>query len=62
MPRLSRGARCVKRGPPPRATAYSGGPCQETPSLPPGCLGFRWCCDGKRDVPAPKLDGRPGVS
>eukprot|EP00959_Pyramimonas_sp_CCMP1952_P130698 2733021-Pyramimonas_sp.AAC.1 len=40
--------------------AYSGDPC-----LPPGCpgfLGFRWPCNGKRDAPIPKTDGRLGVS
>eukprot|EP00959_Pyramimonas_sp_CCMP1952_P435089 9110592-Pyramimonas_sp.AAC.1 len=48
-----------------RAFWYSGGPCQETADLPPGCpgfLGFRWYCDGTRDVPTPKKHGRPGVS
>eukprot|EP00959_Pyramimonas_sp_CCMP1952_P460107 9479328-Pyramimonas_sp.AAC.1 len=25
-------------------------------------LGSRWFCHGKRDVPTPKINGRPGVS
>eukprot|EP00959_Pyramimonas_sp_CCMP1952_P466003 9489259-Pyramimonas_sp.AAC.1 len=44
---------------------YSGGPCQETPCSPPGCaglLGFRWFWDGRRDVPRPNMNGRPGQS
>eukprot|EP00959_Pyramimonas_sp_CCMP1952_P305985 6403380-Pyramimonas_sp.AAC.1 len=44
---------------------HGGDPCQETPCLLPGCLGFpgfrRFGC-GKRDAPAPKINGRPGVS
>eukprot|EP00959_Pyramimonas_sp_CCMP1952_P409567 8583450-Pyramimonas_sp.AAC.1 len=42
----------------------SGDPCQETLCLPTGCLGFlgfRWICQGKRDVPKQKGNGRPGV-
>eukprot|EP00959_Pyramimonas_sp_CCMP1952_P288206 6026685-Pyramimonas_sp.AAC.1 len=27
-----------------------------------GFRGFRWFCDGKRDVPTPKISGRPGLS
>ncbi|CAK0788070.1 unnamed protein product [Prorocentrum cordatum] len=44
---------------------YSGGPCQETPCLPPGCPGFLgvpWLCGGKHDAPTPKVHGHPGVS
>eukprot|EP00959_Pyramimonas_sp_CCMP1952_P331930 6950485-Pyramimonas_sp.AAC.1 len=49
--------------PPGGGFSYSGDPCQETLGVPPGCpgfLGFRWFCDGNRDVPAPEISGRSG--
>eukprot|EP00959_Pyramimonas_sp_CCMP1952_P207097 4332209-Pyramimonas_sp.AAC.1 len=69
-PSLPRRRFCVRCGiPEPHpdiyVCAYSGNPGQETSCFPPGCfgvLGFRWFCNGKRDVPTPSINVRPGVS